>query len=157
MVADAAQGDAAPSGLRSIVGGFSINMSLRVSLKVSVKSLAPKGQMCDTSDALRSETIWHLYFSGLCIIEQFVRNELPSENSTSQNRHQPSLDERFANRPRLRERLFTIADMIDQAVAEGCTAHQAEARAMEQVRQLGNDVLTDWAEKSEQAARGLAQ
>src|SRR6266446_4490146 len=58
--------------------------------------------MCDTSDALRSETIWHLYFSGLCIIEQFVRNELPSENSTNQNRHQPSLDERFANRPRLR-------------------------------------------------------
>ena len=113
--------------------------------------------MCDTSDALRSETIWHLYFSGLCIIEQFVRNELPSENSTSQDRHQPSLDERFANRPRLRERLFTIADLIDQAVAEGCTAHQAEARAMEQVRQLGHDVVTDWAEKSEQAARGLAQ
>ena len=32
MVADAAQGHAAPAGLRSIVGGFSINMSLLTEL-----------------------------------------------------------------------------------------------------------------------------
>jgi hypothetical protein len=42
--------------------------------------------------------------------------------------------------------------MIDQAVAEGCTAHEAEARAIEQIRKLGNELLTDWAEKSEQDA-----
>lgn len=49
-----------------------------------------------------------------------------------------------------------IAEMIDQAVAEGCTAHEAETRAMEQIRQVGNEVLTDWAEKAERDARRQA-
>jgi len=39
-----------------------------------------------------------------------------------------------------------IADMVDQAVAEGCTAHEAEARAIEQIRKLGQEVLKVWAE-----------
>jgi hypothetical protein len=73
------------------------------------------------------------------------------------NPNQPSLDQRFANRPRLRQRLLSIADMIDQAVAEGCTAHEAEARAMEQIRKLGNELLSDWAEKSQQDAVVKAQ
>lgn len=50
-----------------------------------------------------------------------------------------------------------IADMIDQAVAEGCTVHEAEARAIEQIRKLGQEVLTDWAEKSEPEMRKRAQ
>lgn len=93
-----------------------------------------------------------MYFSVLCIIKQFVNTELPHPN---QNEH--SLDQRFAHRPRLRQRLLSIADMIDQAVAEGCTAHEAEARAVEQIRKLGNELLTDWAEKSEPEARLKAQ
>lgn len=83
-----------------------------------------------------------------------MNNELPSQN---QDNCSPSLDERFADRPHLRRRLLAIADMIDQAVAEGCTAHEAEARAIEQIRQLGNEVLTDWAQKSEQQARAKTQ
>ena len=83
-----------------------------------------------------------------------MNTELPEPN---QNRSEQSLDQRFAHRPRLRRRLLSIADMIDQAVAEGCSAHQAEARAIEQIRKLGNDVLTDWAEKSEEDARRKAQ
>lgn len=47
--------------------------------------------------------------------------------------------------------------MIDQAVAEGCTAHEAETRAIEQIRKLGQEVLTDWAEKSELEARQRVQ
>ena len=50
-----------------------------------------------------------------------------------------------------------IADMIDQAVAAGCTAHEAEARTIEQIRKLGNEVLTDWAQKAEPDARRQAQ
>lgn len=76
-------------------------------------------------------------------------------NSTIQNRQ--SLDERFATRPRLRQRLLTMADLIDQALAQGCTAHEVETRTVEQMRQLGNEVLTDWAEKSERAAQRQAQ
>jgi len=81
-----------------------------------------------------------------------MKSELPNSNQ-----NQESLDERYAHRPRLRQRLLSIADMLDQAVVEGCTAHEAEARAMEQIRQLGNETMTDWAEKSEQAARRKAQ
>jgi hypothetical protein len=77
-----------------------------------------------------------------------MNNELPKQSRSSE----PSLDERFAHRPHLRRRLLSIADMIDQAVAEGCTAHEAEARAIEQIRKLGNEVLSDWAEKAEAAA-----
>jgi hypothetical protein len=82
-----------------------------------------------------------------------VNDDLQHSN---QNKNQ-SLDERFATRPHLRRRLFLIADMIDQAVAEGCTVHEAEARAIEQIRKLGQEVLTDWAEKSEPEARKRAQ
>ena len=95
-----------------------------------------------------------MYFYVLCIIKQFVNTNLPKSNS-SQN--EPSLDERFATRPHLRRRLLGIADMIDQAVAEGCTVHAAEARALQQIRKLGNEVLRDWGEKCEQEARRKAQ
>jgi len=83
-----------------------------------------------------------------------VNTELPNSN---QSQIEQGLDERFATRPRLRRRLLMIADMIDQAVAEGCTAHEAETRAIEQIRKLGNELLTDWAEKSEPDARRRAQ
>ena len=83
-----------------------------------------------------------------------MENDLHNSN---QNNNQPSLDERFAKRPHLRRRLLTIADMIDQAVAEGCTAHEAEARAIEQIRKLGQEVLMDWAEKAEPHACQRAQ
>ena len=47
--------------------------------------------------------------------------------------------------------------MIDALVAEGCSAHEAEARAIDQIRKLGNGILTEWAEKSELSATTKAQ
>ena len=83
-----------------------------------------------------------------------MNTELPNSNP-SQN--QQSLDQRFASHPQLRQRLLIIADMIDQAVAEGCTVHEAEARAIEQMRKLGNEVLTAWAQKAEPEMRRKLQ
>jgi len=85
-----------------------------------------------------------------------VNNDLKNLNQKD-HQNQPSLDLRFATRPHLRRRLLMIADIIDQAVAEGCTAHQAEARAIEQIRKLGQEVLKDWAEKAEPQFRQQAQ
>lgn len=93
----------------------------------------------------------------MCIIKQFVKDDLPNSNQNNNDQSEPSLDKRFANRPHLRRRLLLIADMIDEAVAEGCTVHEAEARAMEQIRKLGQEVLTDWAQKSEPQMRQAAQ
>jgi hypothetical protein len=84
-----------------------------------------------------------------------VNTELPETNPRKEN--EQSLDQRFATRPRLRQRLLSIADMMDQAIAEGCTAHEAETRAIEQMRKLGHELLTDWAEKAEPEARRKAQ
>jgi hypothetical protein len=86
-----------------------------------------------------------------------VKSDLPNSNQSNSNRNEPSLDQRFANRPHLRRRLLMIADMIDQAVAEGCTVHEAEARAIEQIRKLGQEVLKDWAEKAEPEFRAQAR
>lgn len=77
-----------------------------------------------------------------------MNSELPAENQPERR----SLDQCFANKPHLRQRLLEISDMIDTLVAQGCTAHEAEAKAIESIRKLGNGILTEWAEKSESAA-----
>jgi len=58
-----------------------------------------------------------------------MKDELPSQ-SPKQSR---SLDECFADKPHLRQRLVEISDMIDTLVAQGATAHQAEARAIQEI------------------------
>jgi hypothetical protein len=83
-----------------------------------------------------------------------MNNELPSKRSTNPPQ---SLDERFADKPHVRERLLQIADMIDELVAQGCTAHEAEARAIQEIRKLGQGILIEWAEKSESAAGAKAR
>ena len=82
-----------------------------------------------------------------------MNDELRSQSPN----HASSLDERYADKPHLRKRLLEIADMIDELVARGCTAHEAEARAIEEIRKLGNGILTEWAEKSEAAAVAKAR
>ncbi len=83
-----------------------------------------------------------------------TNNELPFKNRSNAPQ---SLDQRFADKPHVRQRLLQIADMIDQLVAQGCTAHEAEARAIVEIRKLGNGILTEWAEKSERAAVAQAR
>jgi hypothetical protein len=77
-----------------------------------------------------------------------MNSELPSQNS----KRDRSLDECFADKPHVRQRLLEISDMIDSLVAQGCTAHEAEARAIQEIRKLGNGILTEWADKSQKAA-----
>jgi hypothetical protein len=60
------------------------------------------------------------------------------------------LDERFASRPQVYARLQKIADMMDEAISQGCSADEAEARAMEQIQKLGGELLGDWAEEKQQ-------
>jgi hypothetical protein len=71
-----------------------------------------------------------------------MNDELPTQKPNA-----PTLDARFARRPHAYARLQQIANMMDQAIAEGCTADEAEARAVEQIRHLGRDILSDWAQE----------
>jgi hypothetical protein len=81
-----------------------------------------------------------------------MNNELPK-----QKRPLKTLDERFANRPHTYGRLQEIADQMDQAIANGATADEAEAMAIEQIRKLGGEMLADWAEAKHQQALEQAQ
>ena len=82
-----------------------------------------------------------------------MNSELPSELPKPNQ----SLDERFADKPHVRQRLLEIADMIEELVAQGCTAHEAEARAIQEIRKLGNGILTEWADKAQAAAVAKAR
>jgi antirestriction protein len=70
---------------------------------------------------------------------------------------QASLDERFARRPHVYHRLHRLADMMDQAIAGGATADEAEAMAIQELQKLGGDVLTDWAEVKQSQSVEQAQ
>ncbi len=64
-----------------------------------------------------------------------------------------SLEQRLARRPELLARLHQIVDRLDQSVTDGSDADEAEARVLEQVRQLGNQLLTHWAEDANAQAQ----
>src|SRR5580765_311890 len=81
-----------------------------------------------------------------------MSDELPKAKLTSK-----TLDERFANRPHTYRRLQEIADQMDQAIARGATADEAEAMAIEQLRELGGEMLTDWAQAQQEQALKQAQ
>jgi hypothetical protein len=82
---------------------------------------------------------------------------MKSEPQSPNSKPTRSLDECFADKPHVRQRLLEISDMIDSLVAQGCSAHEAEARAIEEIRKLGNGILTEWADKSEKAAVAKAR
>ena len=71
-----------------------------------------------------------------------MKDELPSARR--------SLDERFQSRPQVYGRLQRVADMMDQALAQGATADEAEALAIEEIQKLGQDVLGDWSREKHQ-------
>jgi hypothetical protein len=68
-------------------------------------------------------------------------------------RTQPStgrrpLEPRLAHRPEVLERLHQLADTLEESAGEGCSDDEAEARVSEQVRQLAQEVLTQWAHEA---------
>jgi len=68
-----------------------------------------------------------------------------------------SLDERFQTRPHVYGRLQRIADMMDEAMAQGCTADETEAMAIEQIDKLGQELMTDWAQEKHRQSVGQAR
>jgi hypothetical protein len=53
----------------------------------------------------------------------------------------PSLDERFAHDPILRERLHQIADTRDELISRGCSLDEVEERVVQAIRLLGQELL----------------
>ena len=80
-----------------------------------------------------------------------MKDELPKSKGKK------SLDERFARHPHMYEQMQRIADQMEQAIANGATADEAEEMAIKQINELGRAMLTDWAkaqhERSVQEAK----
>jgi hypothetical protein len=58
------------------------------------------------------------------------------------------LEERLADRPDVLARLQELADTLDPSITDDCTADQAEERVSQQVRQLAQEVLAQWAHEA---------
>jgi hypothetical protein len=67
------------------------------------------------------------------------------ENEPRKSKLQRSLDERFSRHPEMYEQMHRIADEMEQAIASGMTADEAEEMAIKRINELGRAMLTDWA------------
>ena len=77
-------------------------------------------------------------------------NDEPNKNLPNKN-----LDARFAKFPWMYERMQKIADQLEESIAKGMTADEAEEIAIAQINELGKAWLTDWA--NAQHDRSVAQ
>ena len=75
-----------------------------------------------------------------------MNDELPK--STQPATHHRPLEQRLAHRPEVLARLHQLADTLDASVGDDCTADQAEERVSQQVRQLAQEVLAQWAQEA---------
>lgn len=60
------------------------------------------------------------------------------------------LVERLAKYPELRERMEQILEIVENSQGDANTADEAEERAVEEVRKLGQEILGAWAVGREQ-------
>lgn len=61
-----------------------------------------------------------------------------------------SLELRLRDHPELRERLERLLDITENAAGDVEKAAEAERRVVEELRQMGNEVLHSWARRQEQ-------
>jgi hypothetical protein len=74
-------------------------------------------------------------------------NQLKSE-SGSTNREE-SLEEKLNRYPKLKSRVESLLAVVENAAGDLDKADAAEQRVIEEVRQMGNEVLHDWARSQE--------
>jgi len=60
-----------------------------------------------------------------------------------------SLEERLKAHPDLQKRIETILDIVEDESDDVKTADEAEQRTIEELRQLGSEVMQNWAAKKE--------
>ena len=59
------------------------------------------------------------------------------------------LSKRLEKHPELKERFKMILDIVENAAGDVEKADEAERRAIEAVRQLGNEIVQGWAERQQ--------
>src|SRR5580693_1342306 len=67
--------------------------------------------------------------------------------------NQPSLEERLKEYPELKTKIESMLAIIENAGGDVEKAAEAERRIIEELRQMGNEVLHSWARRQHQAGR----
>lgn len=67
------------------------------------------------------------------------------------------LCERLKRHPRLRARVESLLAVVEDAAGDYEKADAAERRVIEELRQLGHDALTGWAERGVEKRAAVAQ
>ncbi|PYY03976.1 MAG: hypothetical protein DMG69_31570 [Acidobacteria bacterium] len=88
--------------------------------------------------ALRAQRIWKRLGSGLDPFQE------------SYSIAKPSLEERLGEYPELRAKIETMLAIIENAGGDVEKAAEAERRIIEELRQMGNQVLHSWARRQQQ-------
>ena len=81
-------------------------------------------------------------------------NNEPALEKTEPQPRRRVLDERLAQRPVMLERLHQLIDTLEQSVGKGWDAHVAEERVIQEMRQLGQATLSQWAQEANEQAQG---
>jgi ATP/maltotriose-dependent transcriptional regulator MalT len=75
------------------------------------------------------------------------------ESNSLNSRGTQSLDERLIDKPALHARLHRLVDIVDDAAGDCKTANQAEARVIEEIRQIGVEALEGWSGRADEQAQ----
>ena len=68
-----------------------------------------------------------------------------------------TLLERLDRHPLLRSRVESLLAVVEDAAGDGEQGNMAERRVIEELRQMGNEALTAWAERGVEKQTGLAR
>jgi len=80
------------------------------------------------------------------------------KNESRKTKSSRTLDQRFCQHPEMYEQMHRIADEMEQAIAQGMTADQAEEMAIKRINELGRAMLSDWAKaRHEQSVQQVEQ
>ena len=71
-------------------------------------------------------------------------------NIEKSSRSEPSLEERLKEYPELKAKIETMVGIIENSGGDVEKAAEAERRIIEEMRQIGNEVLHDWARRQQQ-------
>jgi hypothetical protein len=87
-----------------------------------------------------------------------MKAKRPNPTETKAKGDAEKLVQQLAEYPHLRERLMAILEIVEQEGSGACqTADEAELALIEEMRQLGQRALTEWARKGQTKAVEQAQ
>lgn len=67
-----------------------------------------------------------------------------------------SIEERLNRHPILKNRVESLLNIVENSSGDASTADDAEKRVVQELRQMGNEMLNDWAlEKESVAVEGI--